>query len=679
MLAIVVGAIVMTLHSLVGWLLPGMYLESRFAAARSGDESLAGRVVRALALGSVSLTLQFFVAKFAAVTLGVPWPALFAAKLLMDATLIALWFRRHSDQVREIRSQLNHAIRDPSVWALTGGAVAYGALATCLCPFALDNAALVWLNQLFDGSGSDFATSQGSPAYIALLYFPFLMTASWMPLPTLTAGLKVVLCLLGALTARRISSQLPLRSPRLSSVVLFAIVLSSFMAQYGFLQTAKESAFAVLFLMLYMAELLRSDRDQTAWGWSTGLVLAAAFGFGAITVPYAAILTASFVVLAWSQLRFFDLTFKLAAATAVPLVPTLHAMLKVPLWQAAGVAGAVIVASFALRRWNSPLTMPRLRPHIVSRIALGLTVALLFGIYALLPLEYVVSRDPIDGKTGFGDLLIRCLPEHAIHVGLVGLAVTFFLRDFRTNRGLLAFAIFPFAVLFPTLLCAKWNVAVPFHPQHLWDLVKDIPNWCYGIYYGTFALVALDAASRLILSSQRLWHVSDRPVYRAWTFAPLAIVLCVSANDARKDLKQTATRHDVYYTRIGGFRNQEMGQLLNALTDERQRRPSGIAPIQLALAQEAAASETWRHVFPMYGIYPQPDFDGTKPFGTQKLSAGPPCYLLARERELPRLMNVNFGQVSFQQLGRFGEFGELYRIVPRAVQIGSTSDRASQN
>ncbi len=636
MVAVLIGLLLMSLQVVLGWIGPGLLLELRCSPWRREPTSLSALLSRAAALGALYLTGQFFLAMLAMSLLGVPPLVTVAVKYAVDLVLLVVLLSRARQDLKQVFQKMAAACRDPATVVLVTLAVAYGAMATYRCPYALDNAALGWTNRLVAGEAMPWIDSQGSPAYIGLLFFPCQLVARWIPGPTMAATLKLPLCLLAALAVRRLTGQLSLRQPGLAALAYFIILSLSFFGLYGLFETAKETVFGITFLMLYVAELIDDGGRPDSWASRAGLMLSAAFGFGAVTIPYALVFTAAFLWFALGKVKPFDFTWRLLAWTALPLVPSISAMTKLPLWLASLLVGTVGIACFALRRLPAADGQPSASAWRL-RTAPLLLLGVMLGVYLALPVKYTVSYPPLDGQTTFADLLFRLggIRREVVAAGLVGLLLVFMDRRYARNPALLAFAVFPFAALLPTLVAAHLQqFRLPFHPQHLWDLAKDIPNWCYGFYFGLLALVVVDSLSRQCASWQSRLGAGWPWLHAASLPMLMALVILGSKAVKSNHPRLVAPAH---FTRIGGHQDADLAEVLERLTRPEYPSPrSGLNANQAetVLVSKTSAVNGRRHELRMYGIRVRPDFDLSDAAQVASLATALPARLVARRDEV---------------------------------------------
>ncbi|HEX5102991.1 MAG TPA: hypothetical protein VFV87_04230 [Pirellulaceae bacterium] len=654
MAALTISVLVVAIHLVLGLLAPGFLLESLCRPLRRPGEALSCLVSRVLALGSLWLMVWFFAVNPAMLQWRVPPHWLTAALWLIGlAALVALvtWRRR---DFSEVARQLAREAAQPLTLAVVLLAMGVAALGIFRCPYALDNAALGWTGRALDGSITSFGDSQGSPAYIALLYFPAAVTWPGIPVPTTGAALKIPLCLLAALAAMRLAASLPFRFPRAIGAGLFLVLIGSFFGVYGMFETGKETPFGIALLMIFVGELLDADSREWAWAVRAGLVLCAAFGFGAITIPYAIPLVGIFLAANIGRVRTFEFSFWLLACTALPLVFSIYAMTHVALWKAAVLVAVLttICAALSRLRWR----LPAPPAHWVSAAAVIVALVCLAGIYFALPVRYTVPHPPLDGQTGFFQLWAdsdRVLHDAIIVAGFVGLLASCFLPGFAHRPGLIALALFPFATLLPVLIIAQFpDWKPPFHPQHVWDLAKDVPNWCFGFYFGLFALIAVEAVGRVIEHVvQRRAVAGGKLAARLPAWLPQAIVTAAGVLALATTLDRPHIRHGyhlkrpAHFTRVGGHQDPLFARLVERFATEQKPPARPVRGNQKGRLFVSATSEvnSRRHDFGMYGINVRSDWSPGEPQDLAALEQGrailvaPPDEAAALEQAHERL------------------------------------------
>lgn len=561
-------------HLVLGVLVPGLWWKRRLERSSTLDRAVDSIVIRTICLGALHVMFALLIVMTVRPLLqGVGLESLPLLAIAITDFLFAVDLAtRQRNWLIELARSSFAALRNPANATLAIGAIGLSLWSMVRCPFALDNVATYWTSMFLNGRTGSFATSLGSPGYIALLYFPGLACSSFLPLPTLAATLKLPLALLMALTVSRLVRRIGLQPAGLLSIAAYLTVVFSVAGIYGIVETAKESAFSIAFLFLYAAELLGCqcpaestsvvpNRPQAADPWVAGLLLATTISFGAISVPYAAILTIAYLLFSLGQLNTFGWSARVLAIASVPLILTVQPMLHWPLWLSTIAIGIPTVLCAVLARWDEQICAATAQLDRYRPAAAGLLTALcIASLFFLLPVRFewmaegvVTCYSPLEGTTSFVDLLYSksLLRDAIVKLGFAGLVLAFVLPRHRNTAGLLALGVFPFVTLAFALAPLQFRgFHPPFHPQHYWDLIKDIPNWCFGFYFGFFAAIAVDAAGRWIVRIPYLTPSSQR-----WlALAPALILAGFLGKQFTKSEKARTLRYDrtANFTSIGG-------------------------------------------------------------------------------------------------------------------------------
>ncbi|WP_038166160.1 hypothetical protein [Verrucomicrobium sp. BvORR106] len=518
MSALILASSLTVFWFLAGLMLPGYALRIRCEKWIPFSSAAGDTAVHAMALGLLWSTLQFFVVHALALDLkGQPATA-WLVKQGTDAALIALCSLSSPGFWKNYIGLLTGLVRQlcqPLNLAGMVLALSFAAFAIFQFPYASDNAALYWMAGAVMKPGVSFLAAQGSPGYIAWLYWPSVLLAPTIPAATVAAGSKLVLNLLAFFCSKRLCAFLPGASRAWAPVVLYILFLTTMMGDYGLFISAKETPFAVLFLFAGMARWVwaaaRGESGQA--GVEAGALFSLAFGFGAITIPYLAVFLCLVLVLQPLPRPGRHL-LAVAWWCGLPLSFSLATMLHQPQWLA-GVGTVVGVAALWLLSKPIDSILGSWHQRVQGKQAgmgMAVLVASMAACWLLLPVEFTpCSRSPLDGKSDFTHVffLNHWATRPYVGVALAGMLVMLVhWRRQPWQPGLAAILVFPFAALLPSLVVAHLpHVPLPFHPQHLWDLAKDIPNWCWGPL-ATFSalgglLVVVDRGSRILVKSER--------------------------------------------------------------------------------------------------------------------------------------------------------------------------------
>lgn len=529
-----------------------------------------------------------------------------------NLTLVAAVAFRRRGELRDRLAPLRNLWRIWRRWDIGTGillAALVSAFAIVQFPYAMDNSALYWVSHATANPEANLKACEGALAYLGWLYWPSLL--AWPDLAPATIGTaaKLPLNLLALFAIRRLCALHPATNRPGIHLLVYLGALTAFIGDYGLLQTGKETVFSILFLFASLATLMRDlpggrdeDRDWTAAG-----LLALAIGTGSISVPYGAIFVALALHLAGPPASPSRLAFKLALAIALPAAFAFATMLRLPLAASlAAWAVLILIIRFVpgpidgwFRLWYRLHRGPRRRAgECVLLLGSMAAVALLFPVH-FDPISYY----PLDGKAGFSDLFLRSwnngvLPPYVGFVAIAGmLSVLLPSRDDSPRGALVALFAFPFVTLLPSLLVIRHgNIPLPFAPLKLWDLVKDIPNWCWGILANFAAFFLLVRSAGLL--EGRLARFRPRWISRPGRFGA-AFVGVVAAGHF--GLMATGGRLAVLtrwnqaplLTSVGGNRTPEMALMSEKLVQRLAAMPPGSAGPLMVEMTSVFAGRYW--------------------------------------------------------------------------------------
>ncbi|WP_075088621.1 hypothetical protein [Verrucomicrobium spinosum] len=175
MSALILASSLTVFWFLAGLMLPGYALRIRCAKWIPFSSAAGDTAVHAMALGLLWSTLQFFVVHALALDLkGQPATA-WLVKQGTDAALIAFCSLSSPGFWKNYITLLTGLVRQlcqPLNLAGMALALSFAAFAIFQFPYASDNAALYWMAGAVMKPGVSFLTAQGSPGYIAWLYWP---------------------------------------------------------------------------------------------------------------------------------------------------------------------------------------------------------------------------------------------------------------------------------------------------------------------------------------------------------------------------------------------------------------------------------------------------------------------------------------------------------------------------
>ena len=676
MFAVLICLVVTTFHLLIGILIPGLALELRLVRNQKLPSLVSTLLLRIIALGLLYVLVQFLVLHLADLFFSVSRYDLVIAKYLIDLSVLAsvLFFSRRAawNMVARIFSSL----QNPAILTLVVGSFGLGMFAMLVCPFSLDSSPISWLAAYLNTSGLSLVESNGSPTYIAMLYFPCQILQQWYPVPTIAASLKPALCLLTALAVVHVVNRLELKNRSWMYWLLFLTVASSFFGIYGLQQTGKHSVFGALFLAVFAADLFLATKDDRLCVAQAGLSLSAAMGLGVIAIPYALVIASLFLILASNRINSLKVASAFALWSGLPFIISLSCMVDIPLWQSALLPTFLIVGCFLLNRlvrvnWSvSVVAKPWFR--YIPICVLGLSCV---GLSFTLPVEFGNGIRPLDGKTSFYELMFKFeqqIPEHVVAIGFVGVLISCLCVRRARNPGLIAYAIFPFVTLLGATMVAHLPASwIPLDPQHFWDLVKDIPNWCHGFYFGVFAAITTDILVEYAKSYQANRNQSRKRGFSRWSLAHAILLgsLLLGSYSATKNW--TRGPHwwgkTVYYNSIGGDQD-----LYFATLSERLLRDTELSPIYVANAKErkpifltaSSYSNDLVDDLKMYGIMSKRDIDLSNIRHWRRVLRNVPATIIAKRDEINSDLDVRRHQVKIEEMERLNETDSIFRVTP---------------
>lgn len=385
--------------------------------------------------------------------------------------------------------------------------VAIGAFSLLQFPYAVDNSALYWVARVAATPGAAGEGNEGAIGYLAWLCGAGVLAWPEISPSTIGAAAKIPLHLLAFFTAVRLCAIHPLTRKRGMPILLYLLFLPSFAGDYGLIQTGKETVFSILFIIAAMATGLEGNRAgsrrEQQWFGPFAALLSLAIGFGAIAIPYGGLYLLLLLVFGGPIRRRAELVVLVGAFTLVPLPYTFSAMLHwsypAALLGFAGlVVGVFLLRNFlnrgseAVERWLFPTDRRR-------RIIEMFLFIMSLGIVAwLLPVRFDPRPlFPIDGESDFHAIFLECrfngvLPPYYGYLAIGGMILSLwpYPRSGGTPSTFVLFS-FLFIALIPVLAVVHLGVtSLPFHPQKLWDLAKDIPNWTWG-FLAAYAVILL--------------------------------------------------------------------------------------------------------------------------------------------------------------------------------------------
>ncbi len=436
----------------------------------------------------------------------------------------------------------------------------FGVLAFMKRPMGSDNVALYWLAYTLAQEKVHLAAAQGSPFYISILWFPGALFRDDLFVGNL-AGLLKVFSVMGVVMAlwwtfQRHFSQ---RGIWLSGLAFF-LFLSTFLFDYGIFVSGKESPQGMTFVFI-LCGLLATRTPVSRGGihseWTIGVLCGLAVGFAAVTLPYLLVilgLAYLFRLVSKEELGRLFVVGLAAVPFSIASMLGQGILVSTLIYLATGAIGWGVV--IGIERWRGRYGS---RSRFHSWVAGLLILAPVVVLVVLLPIRYApLPFAPLDGATGFFDLFranrLNTLAEIAAYAG-------FLLMSFHAVRsGRLGYAIFlsvPWWCLVIVIsICHAPPSWLPFHPQHLWDLAKNVPNWWLGFY---FVFCCGYAVNALFRSAEDRGLIQRIP-YRRFIFGILmaAVILYDSNRMLHQQFREApevhrdgaALSHDPEFSRV---------------------------------------------------------------------------------------------------------------------------------
>ena len=685
MFAVCLCALFTTVHLVIGLLIPGLFLEMRLSRVQKLATEVSAVLVRIIALGSLYLLLQFLCLHLADIFWQIPRFEMVIAKYAMDLAILVGMLVRFRAESWAIVVRIFSGLKSPSILALVIGSITLGCIAMVICPYSLDSSPIAWTSKYLAVPGLSMLQSKGSPTYIAMLYFPSQLLDSWYPVPTIAASLKPALCLLTVLAIVRVVNRLPLKNREWLYGIFFLTLAASFFGIYGLQQTGKHSVFGATFLIIFLADLLMPPESESESFCVTqaGLSLSATMGLGVIAVPYALVISTLFLLLSANRIKSFRVALSLVLWASVPFVLNLSPMVKIPLWQSVSLTVAVAFGCWCLSKtqrldWFAKMSSRpwfRFVPVFVILISwVGLSFAL--------PVKFADARPPLDGETSFFDLLFkydRVIPEHVVLSGLIGVLICCTMPRFSRIPGLMAYAIFPFITLLGAMIVAHFPPSsIPLHPQHFWDLVKDVPNWCYGFYFGLFSIIFVDLLVEYVRERQAKRAASQksglkaRDAGRVIMIASLIIAASIVSNKWTKGPNWWG--RPVYYTSIGGHQDPLFAVLAEQLV--RYKKSDALLglnekPSRLTYISQKSPVNKCYPRFYMYGIKIRKDLDLSSGEQWSEVLKNLPARIVAKRDDFAALIEEGRLSVSVEEVDRLSETDSLFCVSPKDGPSGS--------
>jgi len=450
-----------------------------------------------------------------------------AAKYVMDLAFLGLIFLLLRKKYLALLKDFIRPFARKENLALLLLSVLVGIAAILNFPHVHDSGQLMATNHMLM-EGHDFlAAKRYGLGFSALFYFPAAIFKS-MPMGTLASGFKLFLLVLTGLTAIYGMEKLSTVNSAVSKFLYFSIIISSYLGFYGMMTLGKDSAWAVLFSLIFIFSLFQREREPGEKILEPCLYIFCAVALGMIAIPYLGVFCAVF-----AAMRF--LPGKITGNKI--LFPT--------------VAAAALCLCFMLM--PTRLVINNL-PHLQHNK----------GKYS--------CWYPTNGKTSFYAYLFAFKKNECnnstplLIAGLLGVLLLPLMKDRFTSTAVKSAGLFiPAAALgfliltvpaqgfFPANRADKIPF-IPFSTFDAWNLIKDIPQWYAQIILGIFFILLLDAFTKKL--AHHTGSATARRIYLG--IAATAITIILSANFSNiMSLKQPA-----YFYSYGGNKNKCYALLL---------------------------------------------------------------------------------------------------------------------
>lgn len=531
-------------------------------------------------------------------------------------------------------------------------AVLCGAAALRAFPHVADCIQLHWTENLV--AGRTAGGNSGALGFSAWMLFPGLLRAD-LPLVSSGAGSRIPLFLLAFVAAHALVVAAGARRAAFVTGLLILTILASYFGRIGLVELGKDSLFGFVFAAAYAAALPRKRPEEGRR--DRGLFFAAAVLLGVISFPFLAVLTAIDLAFRIPE-GGLKSEFRSLALLAIPAsLPALWVMSRNPALLVAAVLLGAFVLAFALP--ESPVaagaaaskTVARLLPAALF-LALAAAGTLLMPIHLLIPTRFDVAHlpvlgawPPLDGRTSFVSYLLatggsRFSPVAA--AGILGVLAHLLRRPGRCDGSLTALALAPMVLSILGLLLAILPLR-PLHPFHVWDLVKDVPLWLVGPFWGLLAVLALDEAV-----DRFRWRIPDRSLTIA-----LALIVLIGVVAKRNTLP--VTFRPAVLASAAGHQDADVAALYQEIWNLR-------AETRLILASERS-----------FAALVLPELLGFSSCGVASTGASSPADVEIAPENRPALVVVDpreaerlLAQKGFRVVRRFEGKGELLLQIPAA-------------
>jgi hypothetical protein len=524
--------VIPTLHFAISVVLVGAGLLTLIRRKTAGtDLPFPANALLAVSLGILYNAAQFALLLLVYRKFPVGRQAMLAiGKYAVDLFFLALVARARPRRFLELLKQFVPLRTRRSDAVLLVVAALLGLLAILNFPHVHDSGQLMATNSMLVRGADFLAAKRYGLGFSAMIYFPAAVFPG-LPLGTMASGFKLWLLLLTGLAAIFGSGKLRTLNDSFSKFLYFSIIISSYLGLYGMMQLGKDSAWAVLFSLVFMFSLFDRRREQ-GYG-EPVLHLLCAMALGMIAIPYLAIFCSLWLALNLLPGRFNGWRGLLPAAVIIMVV---FGSLLLPVKMAIANLAREKTTQGNYSYWDLVDGKTDFYEYFFAfkRLGHGNSAPLVFaGMLGILLLPLARKR--------FADPAIRSAAFFLPVATLGCMFLVFLARDFLpANRQ----AVIPFT---------------PFTSFDAWNLMKDLPQYYVQIISGIFFIILLDAL---------VCRLTSRPQLRQRLYCGaclLAAALILSANSSRL----LALRQPAHFYSYGGNKNRHYARLMDHL----QRHP----------------------------------------------------------------------------------------------------------
>jgi hypothetical protein len=513
------------IHFLVSILLvgAGLLLVLQEKIFRKNDAP-PGNILLAVSLGVLFNTLQFGLVLLVYRKFPLHSQTFLAvAKYIMDLMFLTFILLRYNKKYRDLLKNLLRILAQKENLALLILSVIVGIAAVLHFPHVHDSGQLMTTNRMLQQGNNFLAAKRYGLGFSALFYFPAALFRD-IPMGTLASGFKLFLLAITGLSVIYGMEKLSTVSSAVSKFLYFSIIISSYFGLYGMITLGKDSAWAVLFSLIFIFSLFRREPGENAL--EPCLYFFCAVAFGMIAIPFLAIFCALFAVMRFlpGKISGNKIFFTAAVATALCLCftlmpvrlaidvpPHLQPMMgKHSFWPPTNGHTSFYSYLFAFKKNECNNSTP----------------ILIVGMLGILLLPLMKNR--------FSSIAVKSaglfIPAAALETLLLTLPARGFFPDSRADK-------IPFT---------------PFSTFDAWNLIKDIPQWYAQIILGIFFILCLDAFIKKITTRSK----AARRMYLGISILTIAMVLSANFSNI------LALKNPAYFYSYGGNKNKNYALIL---------------------------------------------------------------------------------------------------------------------